>query len=91
MNDAERHAHHHDLIHERYTALQTAHRRTGVQRMRCRELAKRVYTVLAGHLRGEHGWQRISGPPLSVAELHEIHVQYHEQEQDPCPPSTSTQ
>lgn len=68
----DRHEHHHDLIDARARAFDAARGRYARG-----EAYKSVHNTVAGHLRSEHGWRRLVGPPLTLDALNAEHVRRH--------------
>lgn len=79
----DRHTHHHRLIAQRVLAWRQVRGRSGMDRHRRREAAKRAATTIAGHLRSEHQVRGNLGL-LSVEELLARHSQEHAE--DPLVP-----
>lgn len=64
------------LSEERIRAWQDAPARTGMDRLRRRELAKKAYWTLRGHLQSEHG-QRWAPHGALIADLMRLHEEAH--------------
>jgi hypothetical protein len=73
--------HEYHLIEERSAAFDDLPPKTTSVYTR-REAYKRVHWTLAGHLRGQHGWRRMLGRPLTLDELRLIHDDYHREGDD---------
>lgn len=65
----DRHENHHRLIGERVAAWRALPKRSGMDKIRRREAYKRAAHTVQGHLRSEHGTQRVGGRPIGMVDL----------------------
>lgn len=77
----ERHNLHHRLMEERVQAWRDAPARSGLDRLRKRELAKKAYWTVRGHLQDPHG-QRNAPPDALVDDLLARHLEAHAETPD---------
>lgn len=70
------HDNHHRLNDERVAAWRAMPRRSGLDRLRRREAAKRAAWSLVGHLRCCHGWKGNSAR-LDIDDLVALHERDH--------------